>query len=289
MQALISTAELAERIDAPAARLRVYDCTTQLHTGADGSWSVHDARAEHEAAQIPGAAYLDLQRELSDAGSPLRFTRLPDAALAAAFAAAGLSDGDEVVLYSATHPMWATRVWWMLRAIGHPARVLDGGLARWRAEGRTLSQGPRAYAPGRLTARPRPGLWADRDEVLRSIGDAAVCTVNALSAPLHRGELKAGYARAGHIRGSVNLPYSELTDAEGLLRPPDELRPRFESLGSLQRPRVICYCGGGIAATLAALALTQLGHGNVAVYDGSLSEWAADPALPMSTGEAPGG
>ncbi|MFO1327761.1 MAG: rhodanese-like domain-containing protein [Rubrivivax sp.] len=283
MQALMSTAELAALIDAGTPRLRLFDVTTHLRTGADGSWSVESARADHAAAHIPGAAFLDLQQQLSDHGSPLRFTRLPDAALAAALGAAGIGDGDDVVLYSSTNAMWATRVWWMLRALGHPARVLDGGLPKWRAEGRPLASGPQAYAPARLSVRTQPGLWADRDEVLRSIGDGAVCTINALTAPLHSGERKAGYARAGHISGSVNLPYPELTAADGALRPPSELRERVDALGNLTHRRVICYCGGGIAATLTALVLTELGHDDVAVYDGSLSEWAADPSLPMST------
>lgn len=283
MHPLTSTDELARLLAAGSPRLRLFDVTTHLRTGADGSWSVASARADHEAARIPGAAFLDLQQQLSDPASPLRFTRLPDAPLAAAFGAAGVSDGDDIVLYSGTHPMWAARVWWMLRALGHPARVLDGGLPRWRAEGRPLASGTQAYAPGRLSPRPQPGLWADRDEVLRSIGDGAVCTLNALTAPLHTGERKAGYARAGHISGSVNLPYPELTAADGTLRPLPELRQRFDAVGSLQRTRVICYCGGGIAATLSAMALTLLGHDNVAVYDGSLSEWAADPTLPMAT------
>lgn len=287
MHALISTDELAALLQAqatPAAgRLRIFDVTVHLRTDADGSWRIDSARPDHHAAHIPGAAYLDLQRQLSDTSSPQRFTRLDDERLAAAFGAAGVCDGDDVVLYSSTHAMWATRVWWMLRALGHPARVLDGGLAKWRAEGRALDSGAVALAPGRLSVHHHPRHWADRDEVLRAIGDGGVCTINALTAALHAGQVKAGYARPGHISGSVNLPYPELCAADGTLRALPELRERFDALGSLQRQRVICYCGGGIAATLTAMALTMLGHDDVAVYDGSLSEWAADPALPMST------
>lgn len=284
MHPLISTAELAERLAAGAPRLRLFDATTHLRPAQPGPFRVENARPDYEAAHIPGAAYLDLQQQLSDARSPLRFMRLEPEALAAAFAAAGLGEGDEAVLYSSTSPMWATRVWWLLRGIGVAARVLDGGLPKWRAEGRPLATGDERHPPARLQARPRGPLWADRDEVLRAVGDDAVCTLNALTATVHAGTAEFDYGRKGHIAGSVNVPYPALLAADGTLLPLPELRRAFDAVGALQRPRVICYCGGGIAATLTALALHLLGHENVAVYDASLSEWVLDPALPMETG-----
>ena len=180
--------------------------------------------------------------------------------------------------------MWATRLWWMLHALGVKAAVLDGGLAKWRAEGRPVASGSEHYPPGRLQPRFDAARWADKAEVLRATGDGRVCLLNALTASLHSGGAAIHYGRRGHIRGSVNLPYPALLQADGCFKPLDELRAAFAAVGTLDRPRAICYCGGGIAATMAAMTLQRLGHPNVAVYDGSLSEWAADPALPMDTG-----
>lgn len=287
MHPLISTTELAERLAAPpdaSPRLRLYDVTAHLRPAVPGPWRVESGRADFEAAHIPGAGFIDLQAELSDPASPLRFTQPGPARLAAAFAAAGIGDGDDVVLYSSTGPMWASRVWWLLRSIGVPGRLLDGGLPLWRAEGRPVATGPAAHPPAAtLTARPDPRRWADRQDVLLAIGQQKVCTLNALSADLHAGTAPISYGRPGHILDSVNLPYSALLDAQGRLRPVEQLRAALDAVGALSARQVICYCGGGIAATLDALALTLAGHANVAVYDGSLQEWAADPALPMAT------
>ena len=119
--------------------------------------------------------------------------------------------------------------------------------------------------------------------LLLAIGNQRVCTLNALSSALHAGTAPIHYGRPGHILGSVNLPYSALLDAQGRFLPAEQLRAALHSVGALEAPRVICYCGGGIAATLDAMALHIAGHTNVAVYDGSLQEWAADPTLPMAT------
>lgn len=288
MHPLISTAELAALLDGPASgRLRLFDTTVHLRPaapGAPGPFRVESGRADYEAGHIPGAAFADLPGQLSDTASPLRFTLPGLDALADRVAALGISNGDEIVLYSSTAPMWATRVWWMLRSIGVEARVLDGGLARWKAEGRPLSTTPVVHPPGRLVVRPQPSLWAGREEVLRAVGDGAICTLNALSAEMHRGEGELHYGRRGHIAGSVNLPWSTVLDAEGRFQPPEALRSAFEAVGAHASRRVICYCGGGIAATVDALALQLLGHRDVAVYDGSLDEWVRDPALPMEAG-----
>ena len=286
MHPLIDTLALADRLragDTPR-RLRLFDVTQHLRPAADGRLGVYSARSDHAAAHIPGATYIDLQQELSDTGSPLRFTLPPVPQLESAFSAAGLSPGDDCVLYSSTSPMWATRVWWMLKSLGFAARVLDGGLPKWLAEGRPVTSLPARYPPGDFRARPAPGLWADRHEVLRAVGDGSVCTLNALTAAMHASTVAMGYARPGHISGSVNVPYPALLADDGCFRPLPELHAAFEAVGALAAPTVICYCGGGIAATMDALALELLGHERVSVYDGSLSEWALDPALPMDTG-----
>ncbi len=191
-----------------------------------------------------------------------------------------------MVLYASTTPMWATRVWWMLRAAGFDdVSVLDGGFGKWKAEGRAVSSEPCRYPPARFRARPRAERWADRDEVLASIGCGSVCTINALSHSVHSGESETSYGRKGHIEGSLNVPYASLVNRDGTYRTPAELRASFDAVGAFAKPRVIFYCGGGISATLDAFALELLGHPDVAVYDGSLSEWARDPSLPMKTGD----
>lgn len=288
MHALISTQALADRLATPPAdgpRLRLFDVTTHLRPATPGPWRVESGRANYLAAHIPGAGFIDLQDDLSDAASPLRFTQPGPERLAAAFAAAGLGDGDDVVLYSSGHVMWATRVWWLLRSIGVPAQVLDGGLPLWLAEGRPVASGAEQLASAaKLTARPQPARWADKQDVVLAIGQQRVCTLNALPAAMHDGSAAQHYGRPGHILGSVNLGYQLLLDAQGRLLPVDTLRTALDGVGAVGARQVICYCGGGIAATLNAMALTLAGHTNVAVYDGSLQEWAADPTLPMASG-----
>jgi thiosulfate/3-mercaptopyruvate sulfurtransferase len=284
MHPLVSTQALAERLQRGDARLRLFDATVHLRAAQSGPYRIESGRADYEAAHIPSAAFIDLSEELSDINSALRFTMPKPAQLEAALSAAGLSNGDDCVIYSSTTPMWATRLWWMLRSVGFDAAVLDGGFAKWRAEGRRLASGSERHAPGRFAAVADARFWASKDEVRRAIGDGAVCTLNALSAAVHAGTSELHYGRKGHIKGSVNLPHASLLAADGCFKPSAELRPAFEAVGALGKARVICYCGGGISATMAALALLLLGHANVAVYDGSMSEWVLDPELPMELG-----
>lgn len=283
--AIVGTDWLAANLSDPA--LRVYDCTTYLRpaTVEGQPYDVVSGREDYDAAHIPGSAFLDLQGELSVADSRFRFT-FPEAdALAAALGARGIGDGVRVVLYSRNSVMWATRVWWMLRAIGFDdAALLDGGWNKWAAEDRPVSAEPASYPPATLTARPRAGLFVGRDEVLAAIGDGAVCTINALGADAHRGETPR-YGRPGRIPGSVNVPAGGLLDPETLTLPDaDTAAAAFAGVGADTAARQIVYCGGGIAATLDAFLLHQLGYSDIAVYDNSMSEWATDESLPIETG-----
>jgi thiosulfate/3-mercaptopyruvate sulfurtransferase len=279
---LVSTAWLEAHLGDPD--LRVFDATVHLRPSTPGPYRVESGRTDYEAGHVPGAAFADLA-DLSDPGAKLNFTRLPADRLAAALGALGVGSGTRVVVYTTTTPMWATRLWWMLRAAGFDnAAVLDGGFARWIAEGRPVETGARQYPAASLSLSDRPGFWADKNEVLAAIDDGAVCTINALSPGVHSGEAAMNYGRKGHIKGSRNVPYAALLDDEGRYRSDGGLRGLFEDVGALGRPRVILYCGGGISATMDALALTRLGHPSIAVYDGSMSEWTRDPDLPMETG-----
>ena len=259
--------------------------TVHLRPATPGPYEIESGRADYEAAHIPGAAFLDLARDLSDPESRLSFTMPSLDRLARALGEAGVRRGARVVAYTTTTPMWATRLWWMLRACGFDeAAVLDGGFAKWTAEGRPVEAGERRYPAADLALTARPGAWADKAAVLEAVGDGAVCTINALSPSVHSGESAMNYGRKGHIKGSRNVPYAALLKPDGTYRDDADLRQLFDAVGALQRARVICYCGGGISATMDALALTRLGHPSVAVYDGSMSEWSRDAELPMETG-----
>jgi thiosulfate/3-mercaptopyruvate sulfurtransferase len=282
---LVDTVWLAANLNAPG--LRLYDCTTHLKPDPVRVYRAEDARAGYEAEHIPGAAYIDLQGELSDRSSELRFTLQQPRDFAASAGALGIGDDTDVVLYSASFAMWATRIWWMLRAMGFDrVAVLDGGLVKWKAEGRPLEGGSRRHPPATLTPHPRPHLIADKHRVKSAIADGDVRILNALSRGQHAGDPKSvNYGRPGHIAGSVCVPAMGLTREDGTLRNVDELRQSFQQAGVVAEDQVVAYCGGGIAATLDAFALALLGNKDVAVYDNSLSEWAADSSLPMQTGE----
>lgn len=282
---LVSTDWLAANAD--LAGLRVYDCTTYLHyeEATGRPYNVVSGRADYDAGHIPGSAFLDLQGELSDNGSPFRFTIPALDDLARRFAEKGIGDDQRVVLYSRGNMQWATRIWWMLRAVGFDnAALLDGGWDKWSGEGREVSQVPVSYEPSTLSLRARPELFVDKDDVLAAIGDDAMCTINALGPDLHRGEIHR-YGRPGRVPGSGNVPAAHLQVGDHkVLAAPQEAARAFAHVGADPSKRIILYCGGGIAATLDAFILHQLGFENLAVYDNSMSEWATDDSLPIEVG-----
>jgi len=281
---LVETDWLAERLDDPG--VRVLECTVYLHPAdVPGGYRAESGRARWAEGHIPGAGFADLQADLSDQSASLRFMMPPAAQFADAMTRYGVGDGVRVILYDRFVNMWAARVWWMLRAFGFDnAAVLDGGWKKWSLEGRPATTETPSWPSARFNARPRPGLIASREDVLAAVKDGSTCIVDALTPAQFRGEGPAVYGRPGHIVSSVNVSARDMVDREtGAYLPLDVLRARFAEVGATGAGRVITYCGGGIAATSDALVLTLLGHANVAVYDGSLSEWARDPSLPMET------
>jgi thiosulfate/3-mercaptopyruvate sulfurtransferase len=282
--ALISTDDLARRLGAPG--LRLFDCTTYLEPRPEGGYNAESGRANYDKGHIPGAAFLDLSAELSDQKSKLRFTLPPLDTLTRAFAAKGIGHGTFVVLYSHASPVWATRVWWMLRAVGFDdAAVLDGGLDKWKAEKRPLVTDATSYPAATLSLRARPEIFVGKDEIKAAIGKSDKLTLNALSHEQHKGTGGVTYGRPGRIAGSSCVPAASLFGPDKTLKPIAELRSAFEGVGAAPDKRVLVYCGGGIAATLDAFVLTAiLGHKNVSVYDNSMQEWSNDPSLPMETG-----
>jgi thiosulfate/3-mercaptopyruvate sulfurtransferase len=284
-QHLVETDWLAQHLDDPT--VRVLECTVYLHPAdVPGGFRVESGRAKWAEGHIPGAGFLDLQEELSDRTSPLRFMMPPAAQFAEAMGRAGVGDGARVVLYDRAVNMWAARVWWMLRAFGFDdAAVLNGGFKKWTVERRPVATDAGARPARTFTPRPRPGLIADKAGVLAALGAPGACVLNALAVERHRGTDGAPYGRPGRIAGSVNVPAGELVDpATHAYLPAEVLREKFTQAGVLDARRVVTYCGAGIAASSDAFVLTLLGRDDVAVYDASLSEWAVDPTLPMEQG-----
>jgi thiosulfate/3-mercaptopyruvate sulfurtransferase len=190
------------------------------------------------------------------------------------------------VLYSIGSMMWSTRFWWMLRALGFDnVAVLDGGFDKWRAEGRPTESGdPKGYPAATFKARPRPGLFADKHETMAAIGAPGTVTVNALGPQFHRGLEPSRYGRPGRVPGSVNVSAATLIDpaTKGFTTLADAAA-KLQAGGATKEKKIICYCGGGISATINLFLLHQLGYDNLTLYDGSMGEWAKDPTLPIET------
>ena len=278
---LVSTHWLAERL--ADDDVRVFETTVFLHRG-DGTVRAESGRSAYETGHIPGSGFLDLQADFSDNDQPYRFMMPSAAALAEAAGRHGISETSKLVLYDRLGSQWAARLWWMFRSMGcQGAVVLDGGWRRWTAEARATSTEPSTYAPAVFNATPDPARFADLAEVKAFMDSGGSCLINALGRDQHSGaDGGSGYGRAGHIPGATNVPSGELTDPEtGLFRPADELAALFEAAGADPSQRVVTYCGGGIAASNDAFVLAMLGYENVAVYDASMSEYAADPSLPL--------
>ncbi len=285
---LITTAELADILH--HADLRLFDCTTYLEPAPEGSGVPYLAvpgRHTFEAGHIPGADFLDLQGEFSDQTTALRFMMPAVAQLEAAFGRHGISTGSRVVLYSIGTAMWATRFWWMLKSLGFDnASVLDGGLDKWKAEGRVIETGPaKGYSPATFTAKPKPGYFVGKHEVLAASARRNTVVVNALGPQFHRGLEPSRYGRPGRIPGSCNVSAATLLDPQTkAFVPLADAEKKFAAQGITRDKRVVAYCGGGISATIDLFLLHRLGYDNLTLYDGSMGEWAKDESLPIETG-----
>lgn len=260
--------------------LRLFDATVLFAPGDE------TARDRYVEAHLPGAAFLD-HASLSDPGAEYMFMLPGQPALERAIGGLGIGTDAEVVVYSSETMMWATRALWVLRYAGHDrVRVLNGGLSAWRAFGGALESGESLYAATSFSASIRPEMIASREDVRSAIGRGDVCTINALPPALYEGSDATPYTASGHITGSTNKPYSEIAPDD---RYPDleRLRESLAEGGYLGNERVISYCGGGIAATVSAVGCLMVGKHDVAVYDGSLSEWVGE-GLPTTRGPESG-
>ena len=280
MEALVSTEWLAAHLDDPD--LVVLDCSVIVELDDEGAMVSRSGRERYLETHIPGAGFADLKGDLVDADSPIGYAVPTPEKFAAAMGALGVGDDTRVVLYDGGETAWAARVWWMLRWVGFDnAALLDGGLPAWRAEGRPLTSALPERAAKTLSVNARPELIADRDEVFAAISDESVSLIDALPAGQYSGE-QVMYARPGHIESAVNVPIFSMLNEDGRFRSETELRTLFDGR---TRERNVTYCGGGIAATVNAMAHLMAGNKNVAVYDGSMDEWAGE-RLPITKSAA---
>lgn len=278
MDSLVSTQWLAEQLGAPD--LRIVDASAHLPAAG------RDARGDYDAGHIPGAVFLDLAT-LIDTASPVENTA-PDAeTFARRMAGLGIGERDRIVVYDDSAIRTAARAWFLLRmsGVGNVA-ILDGGLGKWKAEGRPLSTEAPAPAAATFTPAPAAGRLRTRDAMLANLSSRAEQVVDARGAPRFTGsepEPRPGMA-AGHIPGARNVPYAALYNPDGTLKDTDALRALFTDAGvDLARP-VVTTCGSGMTACAVAFALDRIGKRDVALYDGSWAEWGADPATPKETG-----
>ena len=279
MDALVTTEWLANELG--ANDLRVVDATYVL--ASDG----RDPAAEYEAAHIPGAVFFDVG-EISDLTNPLPTMLPPPEKFASRMQSLGLGDGSRIVIYDNSPYRTAARAWWMLRIFGaHDVAVLDGGFAKWQADGRPVESGKPQHRHRHFT------VWADDsqvrtlDQMKANVDSGAEQVLDARSGPRFTGEEPdpRPATHAGHIPGSRNLPYKQLFNDDGTWKTGDALKAEFEKAGvDLSKP-LVTTCGSGITAAVLLFGAHLLGN-EAALYDGSWSEWGADMSTPKATGSA---
>jgi len=259
----------------------------------DGSWHLptanRDPKAEFLAEHIPGAVFFDID-DLSDEKSPLPHMLPSTIKFSSRMKKMGVGDGMKIVVYDTQGLFSAARVWWTFRAMGHEdVAVLDGGLKKWKAEGRPLEDGsPSRRFERHFTPRQNAGLIRDQHDIAAIVAKGHVQLVDARSAARFEGreaEPRPGL-RSGHIQGSRNVPASTLINADGTLKSKPELIEIFAKAGIDPKQPVVTTCGSGVTATILSLALAVIGQTNAAVYDGSWAEWGVEGGPPIATGPA---
>ena len=281
--AIVNCEWLAENIN--NNNIRTYDCTTYLHyRDNDPSlpYVVESGREQYEKSHIPNSSYIDLQSDLSDKDSPYRFT-MPDLkVLSENFKKVGIGEDFHIVLYSRNGTQWSARIWWMLRSVGvDNVSILDGGFNEWVRLGLPTSDKILTFPKSNFNFKPRNEIFIDKEPVIKALEDKNTKILNSLTEDIHKGQ-NPRYGRPGRIPNSLNIPFHKLLDPEtGKFLGAEELLEIFQKNKISYENEIINYCGGGIAASLEAFVLYQLGYKNLKIYDNSLSEWAIDENLPM--------
>jgi len=276
---LISTDTLAANL----GECTIVDCRFDL---ANGAWG----REQYAAGHVPGAVYAHLNDDLSGprTGTNGRHPMASDSALVAMLERLGMGNDTQVVAYDQDAGSYASRLWWLLRYAGHrAAAVLDGGFAKWVAEGRPARSGPETRA--RATFQPSfdRGLALTVDEVARRSQDGHTLLVDARAAERFEGRSETIDKVAGHIPGARNRFFRDNLAPDGTMLPPDVLRAAFTGVLDGRAPRdAVMYCGSGVTACHNLLAMEHAGLPGSALYTGSWSEWSSDPARPIETGPA---
>ncbi len=282
MGTLIQAEQLAGRLEERV--MRVFDCRFDLARPEAG----YEA---YVAGHIPGAAYADLNRDLSAPQTPDsgRHPLPTPATFAERLRAFGVSRDSVVVAYDAGNGMYASRLWWMLRWLGHDAVfVLDGGLRRWVALDLPVDELVPKRSPGNFSASPRPDMQVDAAGVLARLAGPSSRLLDARAPERYRGEVEPIDAVAGHVPGAVNHPFTTSVDVDDRLLPTDRLRAAFASrLDGVPADRAIAMCGSGVTACHLLLAMEHAGFPGAQLYAGSWSEWSRDPSRPVARGAAP--
>lgn len=277
---LVSTDWLADHLSNPDLRV------------IDGSWYLpamnRDARAEYEAAHIPGARFFDID-EICDSRSALPHMAPPPEKFVSRMRAMGIGDGHQVVIYDGHGLFSAPRVWWTFRLMGKTdVAVLDGGFPKWQAEGRPVEDMPPMLRDRHMTVSRQAGLVKDVTQVAAAskLGDHAIVDARPRGRFIGQDDEPRPGLRKGHIPGSKNLPWSEIANPDGTMKSPDELRALFVAAGVDLSKSVITTCGSGTSAAILSLALERIGHRNHSLYDGAWAEWGMFNDLKIATGEA---
>ena len=276
MSDIVSAGWLMQNLD----RVRVVDASWYMPADK------RDAKAEFEAAHIPGAVFYDIDT-LSDRNTSLPHMLPPPDQFARDAGALGIGDDDMVVVYDGAGIFSAPRVWWALKAMGHDkVAVLDGGLPAWKDAGGAIQSGPAAPRPATFHARPNTAILRDFGAVKAALGNTQV--LDARSAPRFEGsepEPRAGL-KSGHMPGAANIPYRAVLTGNGKLKDDGALQKLFAEKGLDLRAPIITSCGSGVTAAILMLALEKVGSRQVAIYDGSWTEWGGRDDAPIATGPA---
>lgn len=257
--------------------IRILDCTTYMEPQPVGASKIVSGRPDYDQAHIPGAQHVDMVTDLSAPDAPYPYTIPSVEQIERLLSRLGISEDQRIVLYGRGHIPTITRCWFVLHTMGHRrVAILDGGFERWQREGLPVTSKVPRFAPTQYLAQPRLRRVTGLDEVREaSVGNTKAVLINALGRDQYAGLGGAHYGRPGRIPGSVNVPARELANQETKVFVPDEsMREAFAATGVLDAPRVIAYCGGGIAASAVVFALELLEHPDWALYDNSLLEWS---------------